>query len=130
MTMPKGWKPSSRKKRSSNSYENQFSEHPEQKPKYRNPIPPGYMPSSPPPSRVTWPSRSNPSREQREGSGRFVIATVVIAIIVILLVASVTSSYVLILIPMIIIGAVRGLKRGSGMDRYHANMSRRGHRSR
>lgn len=126
MTMPKGWKPRSPEDRSSVGYENQFSRQPEET-EYRNPIPPGYMPTSPPPSKVAWPSSTTRTRESSRRSNIAIV--IIIAVILILVVAIFTGPYTLIMIPIVVIGLLRGLGRGSGMNQYRDNMSRRGRRS-
>ncbi|MGH9952027.1 MAG: hypothetical protein ACRD5J_10400 [Nitrososphaeraceae archaeon] len=114
--------------RSSRGGDSQSSALPEEKPQYRNPIPPGYMPSSPPPSRITSPSRPISSQTSTSSTSS-IVAFVIIVAIIILIIALILNPYLLILIPVIVIGAVRGLKKGTGVNQYYDNTSRRSHRS-
>ena len=130
MTMPKGWNPAGRKDQSTGVHETQFSGLPEKKVEYRNPIPPAYILSSSPLSRSTWPSRTTSSRKDNESSEGSVVAIIIIvAVLAIVIVAIFTGPYTLIMIPIVVIGLLRGLGRGSGMNQYRDNMSRHGRRS-
>lgn len=127
MTMPKGWNLPSHTNQSSNVRDSQPSDITAQTPQYRNPIPPGYIPSSPPPSRVTWPFCPASSKSHRNNI-QFIVALVIIAVVVTLIVALIVYPYFLMLIPMIIVEALRGIRRGTGMSQYIDNMGKRNSR--
>ena len=67
------------------------------------------------------------SRKQHVNSRQSIIAIVIIGILIILVMSFVLNPYLLILIPAMLLGLVRAIKK-TGMDRYYDNMSKRGNR--
>lgn len=103
MTMPKGWKP---------------PEHDHTVSKYRNPIPPGYMPSCPPPSNISLPSSNSSKRVKQANRNKSIIAVVLLFVFIIFVLAVVLNPWILTLIPPALLGTTKGMKRANQMNRH------------